>query len=211
MGLNRAFGCGLKEGLARHGGGESKEARALYCDHACRLEVAWRLGRRLGLEKLVVTDVRGMSTLVDAKEARVDTIGVSQCGEHISGRKHEVIKCELTIGHKHEAVTLRPSTSGMKPATQQPITAHTAAVYAAAASHTAANGSVACRSTADAVRACISAADAARACTSAAGTVQECTSAADAVRACTRAAEAVQACTATTEAVQDSTSAADAA
>ena len=75
-------------------GSQSKEAHALYCDCACRLKEAWRLGRRLGLEKLVVTHVRGMSTLVDAKEVKVDTIGVSQCGEHTSRRKHEVIKCE---------------------------------------------------------------------------------------------------------------------
>ena len=41
----------------------------LYCDHACRLEGTWGLRRRLGLEKLAVTNVWGMGTLVDAKEA----------------------------------------------------------------------------------------------------------------------------------------------
>jgi hypothetical protein len=69
--------------------GKSKEARTLYCNRMCRLECAWRLGGALGLGTLVFVNVWGMAALVDAEEARIDTIGVSRCGEHTSEREHE--------------------------------------------------------------------------------------------------------------------------
>ena len=81
MGSAELLNVDLRRGWHIIGGSKLKEVHVLYCNYVCGLQEAGRLRRRLGLERLFVTDVGGMSTLVDTEEVRVDTVGVSQCGE----------------------------------------------------------------------------------------------------------------------------------